>query len=160
MLGNLSKLPCGAIGAWWLIHWTTTSSTSASCYPANSAGWSKQNWGKEVPRWVWFSLLQTHACASPGIHQVRNYALHCKKIGVWEITHDWQIRSTTSKPNDITDIKVGLYSLSYKGVVSKHKEVFLVDYRQPFFHSMADLRKIFSRQVLDCLNGRTRSKKK
>ena len=49
--------------------------------------------------------------------------------------------------------------MSYKGVVSKHKEVFLINGRKPFFHSMADLRKIFSRQVLDCLNGRTRSKK-
>ena len=49
--------------------------------------------------------------------------------------------------------------MSYKGVVSKHKEVLLVNGRKPFFHSMADLRKIFSRQVLDCLNGRTRSKK-
>ena len=49
--------------------------------------------------------------------------------------------------------------MSYKGVVSKHKEVFLINGRKPFFHSMADLRKIFSRQVLDCLNGRTRSKR-
>ena len=47
--------------------------------------------------------------------------------------------------------------MSYKGVVSKHKEVLLINGRKPFFHSMADLRKIFSRQVLDCLKGRTRS---
>ena len=49
--------------------------------------------------------------------------------------------------------------MSYKGVVSKHEEVLLINCCKPFFHSMADLRKIFSRQVLDCLNGRTRSKK-
>ena len=49
--------------------------------------------------------------------------------------------------------------MSYKGVVSKHEEVLLINGRKPFFHSMADLRKIFSRQVLDCLKGRTRSKR-